>query len=355
MASVSLNNITQKFGGIIAVNDFNLEIKDGEFISFLGPSGCGKTTCLRMIAGFDSSVSGRILIGDKPIFSKEENLFVPPEKRNIGMVFQNYAVWPHMNVFDNVGYPLKIRRGIEKKEIVERVHHALDLTNLNGMHRRYPHQLSGGQQQRVALARALIMEPKVLLLDEPLSNLDAKLREKMRFEIKDLQYRLKITIIYVTHDQAEAMAMSDRVVVINHGVIQQIDAPREIYQRPANSFVADFIGLTNFIPCRSQEGRIYLAYSDKATLIAPPTHIKGDSFIMSVRPEQIDLSTERGQIHGTVNRQTFLGNVIDYRIDIGGQILRVQADPTLILPDQSKVFLTLRDPIFFDGKVNNGI
>ena len=349
MASVILKNIVQKFGSVTAVNNFNAEISDGEFISFLGPSGCGKTTCLRMIAGFDQATNGDIFIGDRVVSSSDKNVFVPPEERNIGMVFQNYAVWPHMNVFKNVAYPLKIKKGMTRKQIEERVYHALDLTNLNNMEERYPHQLSGGQQQRVALARALVMQPQVLLLDEPLSNLDAKLREKMRFEIKDLQDRLKITIIYVTHDQAEAMAMSDRVIVMNLGLIQQIGSPHEIYQKPANSFVADFIGLTNFIPCLSDNGKLRLMNSNQLVQITFPQNFNDKKFVLSIRPEQIAISKESGQISGEIIRSTFLGNVIDYRIDIGGDMVRIQTDPTVILPEKSKIYLTFNNPIFFEA------
>lgn len=350
MASVTLKNITQVFGKVTAVKNFSAEIKNGEFVSFLGPSGCGKTTCLRMIAGFDQATDGEIYIGNRLVSSNSQSIFLPPEKRNIGMVFQNYAVWPHMNVFKNVAYPLKIAKGVGRKEIAERVHHALELTNLSGMDKRYPHQMSGGQQQRVALARALVMEPQVLLLDEPLSNLDAKLREKMRFEIKDLQDRVKITIVYVTHDQAEAMAMSDRVIVINHGEIQQIGPPREIYQNPANTFVADFIGLTNFIHCDSRDGQTYLSQSDTSLPFTVPDRLKNQKCIMSIRPEQVTLDREHGQTKGVVTRQTFLGNVIDYRIDIGGNTLRVQTDPSLNLPDQTEVYLNFTNPIFFAEK-----
>jgi len=225
MATVRLIGIRKEFGDVVAVDQFTVDIADGEFVSFLGPSGCGKTTTLRMIAGFDMPTSGDIFIGDALMSSVERNIFAAPEERNIGMVFQNYAVWPHMTVFDNIAYPLKIKK--EKRNIRQnKVEQSLSLVGLEGFGERYPHQLSGGQQQRVALARALIMNPEVMLLDEPLSNLDAKLREEMRFEIKDLQKKTEVTIIYVTHDQAEAMVMSDRIVVMNAGYIQQVDSQR---------------------------------------------------------------------------------------------------------------------------------
>jgi iron(III) transport system ATP-binding protein len=249
MAEVRIEHVFKRFGAVTAVNDFDLVVKDGEFVSILGPSGCGKTTTLRMIAGFERATEGEIYIGDHCVSSSVKGSFAPPEKRDIGMVFQSYAVWPHMTVAENVGYPLKIQK-VDKKEREERVQKMLELVHLGEYSKRYPHQLSGGQQQRVALARALVAQPGLLLLDEPLSNLDAKLRESMRFEILAIQKELGITVVYVTHDQGEAMAMSDRVVVMSAGVVQQIGAPHEIYTKPANKMVADFIGLVNLLMAR---------------------------------------------------------------------------------------------------------
>lgn len=256
MAQVRIEHIFKRFGGVTAVNDFDLVVEDGEFVSILGPSGCGKTTTLRMVAGFERATEGEIYIGEQCVSSSVKNKFVPPEKRDIGMVFQSYAVWPHMTVLDNVGYPLKIQK-VAKEERIKRVKEMLALVHLDEYAERYPHQLSGGQQQRVALARALVARPGLLLLDEPLSNLDAKLRESMRFEILALQKELGITVVYVTHDQGEAMAMSDRIVVMSRGVVQQIGAPHDIYSNPANKMVADFIGLVNFLPGSITDGRVH--------------------------------------------------------------------------------------------------
>ncbi len=239
MAVIRIDNVSKSFGKTEALKEFTAEFADGEFITLLGPSGCGKTTMLRMLAGFERPTSGAIMIDEKVMSSDKE--FVPPEKRGIGMVFQSYAVWPHMNVFKNVAYPLKLRK-LPKEEIREKVEHVLEIVNMQDLAERMPDELSGGQQQRVALARALVAEPGVLLLDEPLSNLDAKLRESMRREIKDLQKRLGISILYVTHDQSEALSMSDRVVVMNEGVIQQAGTPMEIFHQPANDFVDQFVG-----------------------------------------------------------------------------------------------------------------
>lgn len=223
-----------------AVKDINLTIENGEFVSFLGPSGCGKTTTLRMIAGLEENSHGKIYFDSDIVSDPKNKNFMLPEKRNVGMVFQSYAVWPHMNVFDNVAYPLKLKK-ITKEQIKSDVESILKIVELAGLENRKSHELSGGQQQRVALARGLVMRPRILLLDEPLSNLDAKLREKMRKDIRKIQQDLKLTMVYVTHDQKEAFQMSDKVVVMNHGKIEQIGTPAEIQKNPASEFVADFI------------------------------------------------------------------------------------------------------------------
>ena len=240
MSSVTLNNVQKSFGDVLVVDDFSLSVADGDFVSLLGPSGCGKTTVLRMVAGLERNNLGVIKLGDEVVSNPEGKVFLAPEKRHIGMVFQSYAVWPHMNVFENVAYPLKIQR-MNKTEIDLHVWEILKLVELDGLEKRTPAQLSGGQQQRVALARGLVMRPKVLLLDEPLSNLDAKLREKMREDIRKIQQQFKITCMYVTHDQVEAFTMSDQIVILNHGKILQRGRPQEIRLSPANSFVAEFI------------------------------------------------------------------------------------------------------------------
>ncbi|MBD3309370.1 polyamine ABC transporter ATP-binding protein, partial [candidate division KSB3 bacterium] len=300
------------------------------FITLLGPSGCGKTTTLRMIAGFIPPSSGKIFIGGKAVSDHAQAIFVPPEKRHIGMVFQSYAVWPHMNVIENVAYPLKIQK-VPKAERHRQAENVLELVRLGGMGKRYPNQLSGGQQQRVALARALIMQPQVMLLDEPLSNLDAKLREEMRFEIQDLQKRTGVTIVYVTHDQAEAMAMSDRIVVMNQGKIHQIGTAQTIYQQPADQFVADFVGLINFIPCKKdrEAGGVILAIDGHEILYETPLpeNIQTKA-VLAVRPENIMLETlaapQSKMLTGTVERTTYLGNLTDYLIKIGSYAVRVQ-------------------------------
>lgn len=337
MSEVRIEHVFKRFGSVTAVNDFNLVVKDGEFVSILGPSGCGKTTTLRMIAGFERATEGEIYIGEQCVSSSLKGSFAPPEKRDIGMVFQSYAVWPHMTVAENVGYPLKIQK-VEKSERERRVQEMLELVHLGEYGKRYPNQLSGGQQQRVALARALVAQPGLLLLDEPLSNLDAKLRESMRFEILEIQKKTGITVVYVTHDQSEAMAMSDRVVVMSMGVVQQIGAPHEIYTQPANKMVADFIGLVNFMDGEAKGDRVFL----KCTNVSFPNtnNIVGEATV-AVRPENITMSLNGGQIEGQLTHRFYLGDAIDYRVQVGEHIVRVIVKGADIdaIPDGSKVYL----------------
>lgn len=241
MSQLQFSNVGKQFNGNVwAVKDFNLNIANGEFVSFLGPSGCGKTTTLRMIAGLEENTHGVIQFDSDIVSDPHNRKFLPPEKRNVGMMFQSYAVWPHMNVFENVAYPLKFQK-LDKSTIQTEVQNVLKTVELDGLEKRKPNELSGGQQQRVALARGLVMKPRILLLDEPLSNLDAKLREKMRRDIRDIQKKLKLTLVYVTHDQKEAFQMSDRVVVMNKGHIEQVGTPLEIQSSPKTAFVKEFV------------------------------------------------------------------------------------------------------------------
>lgn len=240
MSTVEFKNIKKSYGNVEVVKGFDFKVNDGEFVSFLGPSGCGKTTCLRMISGLEENTSGELFIDGEIVSCPEKKIYLSPEKRNVAMVFQSYAVWPHMNVFNNIAYPLKIQK-VPASEIKKRVNEVLDVVELSGLGERMPNQLSGGQQQRVALARGLVARPRVLLLDEPLSNLDAKLRDKMRVDIRSIQQKLKFTCVYVTHDQLEAFTMSDRILIMDKGVVQQVGTPEEIRHNPANDFVRDFI------------------------------------------------------------------------------------------------------------------
>ena len=344
MGTVTLKHLVKSFGESTVVKDLNEVIHDGEFVTLLGPSGCGKTTILRMIAGFEKPTSGEIWFDDKLICGGKT--FVPPEKRGIGMVFQSYAVWPHMTVFDNVAYPLSIQKA-SKEEIQTRVEKALGLMHLEKYAKRFPNQLSGGQQQRVALARALVAETKLLLLDEPLSNLDAKLRESMRFEIKRLQKTLGITVIYVTHDQTEAMAMSDRIFVLNRGGLQQSGRPEEIYNHPANPFVADFLGKVDFFQGEVKDGKIILQDMDGQSIAYAGD--KTGKVYVAVRPENI-LFTEDGALSGTLETQYYMGDVDDCRVRIGDTLVRVITDGCAFknMTEGQEVRLSVRDCIVFD-------
>ena len=346
MSEVRIEHVFKRFGDVTAVSDFDLTVKDGEFVSLLGPSGCGKTTSLRMIAGFERATEGEIYIGDHCVSSHIKNTFVPPEKRDIGMVFQSYAVWPHMTVTENVAYPLKIQK-VPKEERAARVAEMLKLVHLDEYGSRYPHQLSGGQQQRVALARALVMRPGLLLLDEPLSNLDAKLRESMRFEISSIQKELGITVIYVTHDQSEAMTMSDRVVVMSRGVIQQIGTPYEIYRNPANKMVADFIGLVNFVEGEVQGDRVYISGTGVSF---PNTSGVTGSATIAVRPENITMSRTSGTIEGTLVHRFYLGDAVDYRVQCKHHVIRVIVKGAELkeFTDGEKVYLDFDKIMVFD-------
>ena len=305
-----------------AVKDTSLTIEPGSFVTLLGPSGCGKTTTLRMIAGFESPDEGEIYLGDEPINA------LTPNKRDTAMVFQSYALLPHYNVFDNVAYGLKLRK-VPKDEIRERVMHILDLVELTGMEGRMTNQLSGGQQQRVALARALVIEPSVLLFDEPLSNLDAKLRVSMRTEIRRIQQEVGITAIYVTHDQSEAMALSDQIIIMNKGVVAQIGTPQEIYYHPVSEFVADFIGEANFLKGRLEalsDNRAQLNVSGDICHAAPvPGMEVGRDYTIVLRPEAASLA-EEGGLPCEVVLSCFMGSYQNYHVKVGDTLVKL-TDP----------------------------
>jgi iron(III) transport system ATP-binding protein len=296
---------------VAAVKNVNLEIAAGKLVTLLGPSGCGKTTLLRMIAGFEEPTAGEIFFGDKRINDE------PPNKRDTAMVFQSYAVFPHLDVFENVAFGLRLRK-LPKAAIGERVGRVLDQTGLGPYARRSPNQLSGGQQQRVALARCLVMEPRVLLFDEPLSNLDAKLREQMRVEIRELQQRFGITSIYVTHDQVEAMSISDEIVVMNAGAVEQAGTPHTIYARPATRFVADFVGKANFVEATVSAGGAVEIAGRKLELPATAGRQAGAKVTLVVRPEAVRIDAKDGLLTGTVKRAMFLGSVVEYLVAVDG-------------------------------------
>ncbi|MFH1102491.1 MAG: ABC transporter ATP-binding protein [Pseudomonadota bacterium] len=351
MAFIEIQNLFKRYKKVVAVNHIRLEVKQGEMLTLLGPSGCGKTTTLRCIAGLERPEEGDILIDGKSMILGG---FVQPSKRGIGMVFQNYAVWPHMKVFNNIVYGLKLQK-IPRQDIRERMRQVLEMVGLNGLEDRYPAQLSGGQQQRVALARALVRNPKVLLLDEPLSNLDAKLREKMRFEIKSLVRRMGITSVYVTHDQAEAMVISDRIAVMNSGNIVQIGTPLEIYETPANRFVADFIGTTNFI-----SGEIVDVLRDSDTVYvrtefsekmrcrknALTDSPQGAKVHASIRPEDVEIFAEapharENLFKGVIAHKAYLGNFLYFFVTIGNSMVRVQVPHHMPQEEGEELYLFL--------------
>ena len=344
MAHVELRKLRKVYGNTVAVDGVDLDIDKGEFMTLLGPSGCGKTTTLRMIAGLIEPTDGEIRVGGK-LLSSPGIKVVPPEKRNMGMVFQSYAVWPHMKVFENVAFPLHNLKK-SKEEIRRRVRAALELVKLDGLEDRYPSNLSGGQQQRVALARAMAVEPDILLFDEPLSNLDAKLREEMRFELKEIQRRIGVTSIYVTHDQAEAMAISDRIAVMSHGQIKQIGKPREIYDTPEDPFTAEFIGLANFFPGKAtSEKTVCLAGREELEIDGCCGLNIGADVILSIRPHNIKIYKEvnktRNELQGIVEKGAYLGDKVDYRVRVGESILRIQTPPGEVFTEGMKVCLHL--------------
>ncbi|MGE3158319.1 MAG: ABC transporter ATP-binding protein, partial [Xanthobacteraceae bacterium] len=333
MAGITIRGLSKSFGAgetdVAAVDDVSLDIKDNSFVTLLGPSGCGKTTTLRLIAGYIVPDKGSIEVDGRVVSSAKG--VVPPEARGMGMVFQNYAVWPHKTVYENVVFGLKLRK-VPGTEARRRVEETLGLVNLGGLEGRYPNELSGGQQQRVALARSLVVEPSILLLDEPLSNLDAKLRERMRVELKDLQRRTRITFVYVTHDQAEALALSDMVAVMNAGHLQQYGTPFEVYAHPENRMVADFMGLVNLVPGRLRAlkngggGTIDVAGDLALDVAKIDGLIAGESVDIAIRPENIRLAPANGAAAGaaTITNHVFLGNISEYYAALpSGQVLRV--------------------------------
>ena len=340
-----------------AVNELSLEIQDGEVFTLLGPSGCGKSTTLRMVAGLETPDEGSIYFGDRPVVICSRHFLLPPEKRAIGMVFQSYAIWPHMTVEENVAFPLKARK-FPRSEIPDRVAKALSLVGMAGFEKRPGPMLSGGQQQRVALARALVTEPRVLLLDEPFSNLDAKLREQMRLEVKLLQKRLNIAVLFVTHDQVEALSLSDRIALMNFGVVQQQGPPRELYEKPANQFVRDFVGKTVIFLGKAvgaaASGRISVEIEGAPDCVvvgstADPDRIAvGETVSVGVRPEDIAVhpasgTKPRNSLAGVIEASLFVGERIEYQIEVEGQTsISIYGDRHEPVDEGGRVWLQLR-------------
>jgi iron(III) transport system ATP-binding protein len=337
-----------------AARDIAFEVEKGKLFTLLGPSGCGKTTTLRSIAGLERPISGEIAVGGRVVFSSARKISVAVNKRNFGMVFQSYAIWPHMNVFDNAAFPLQVRGRLSRQAIRDKVMGVLEVMGLGPLAEREATKLSGGQQQRLALARAIVMEPELLLLDEPLSNLDAKLRERMRFELKRLQRELGVTTIYVTHDQAEALALSHEIAVMNEGRIVQIGSPRAIYERPQHRFVAEFIGSSNFLDAvvmgadnRAGFWRVRGPFGDliaQSDIALEPNA----AVTLSVRPENVELSDARDAMSGNlltgiVDSKVFQGDFVDFQVRAGGVTLLARAHPSLRTPVGDAVHIRI-DP-----------
>ncbi|MDR5904159.1 ABC transporter ATP-binding protein [Franzmannia qiaohouensis] len=352
-AILTLDGLTKRYGQVTAVDNVSLSIDANEFFSLIGPSGCGKTTTLRSVAGLESAQQGAIQMAGRTVFDAATRRDLPPNKRPIGMVFQSYAVWPHMNIYENIGYPLKVR-GLPRDAIKARVQRVLDMLGMGELGARMPSQLSGGQQQRVALGRALAIEPSLLLLDEPLSNLDAKLRESMRAELKQVQRDTGLPILYVTHDQDEALAMSDRIGVMSAGVLHQIGTPTEVYTRPATRFVLDFIGTVSYLPCDvlNREGdTVAIRWGDAGEATATlevnlDTPERGPASL-AVRPEHVQLTASHdaaqpGLARGTIKIRAYLGDAWEYHVRVGDCLVRVRTDSAQELEEGSEVAVGVR-------------
>ena len=342
--SIDIENVAKKYGNDTIINGLSLNIEPGEFFTLLGPSGCGKTTLLRMIIGFNSIEGGLIKVGGRIVND------ISPNKRNMGMVFQNYAIFPHMSVKDNVAFGLRMR-DIPEKDIEQQVNEILKIVKIDHLQDRMPAKLSGGQQQRVALARAIVIHPEVLLMDEPLSNLDAKLRVEMRNAIKSIQRQINITTVYVTHDQEEALAISDRIAVMYNGVIQQIDSPKNIYQRPANIFVSSFIGLSNILDAtiaRNSDGETFVNFANGYRVRMnniSETVINGQEVLVSVRPEEFHINTNGEGLSAIIKSSVFLGLNTHYFIEIeNGQEFEViqDQDGQETIADGTQIILTVK-------------
>ncbi len=362
MAEVKLEHVRKAYGDKVVYKDLNITINDGECFTLLGPSGCGKTVMLRMIAGFEPPDAGTVKIDGVTQSSPAEKIMVPPDERSLGVVFQDYAVWPHMTVRENVNYPLKMQK-VEKAEAARRTQDAINSVNLTGLEERLPSQLSGGQQQRVALARALVAEPKIMLLDEPLTNLDANLREEMRFEIRALQKRKGVTVLYVTHDQEIALAISDRLTVLDqHGNICQTGTPVEVFEHPANAFVFRFLGVANMLPVEERGGKLYVKGTETELAEEVKEPLPKEA-VMGCRPSDIDLfrSPEDGMAQAVVKRVNLLGPIVDQRLDFNGHELRSQMethfamDRGLIFEEGDRVGITIANQLIFDARTLEGV
>lgn len=358
MARIVLDKVSKRYGKNQVFSDLSLTLDHGECFTLLGPSGCGKTVLLRLLAGFESPDTGSVCIGDN-IVARAGGEVIAPDRRDIGVVFQDYAVWPHMTVFQNVSYPLKIAK-VSRTELEQKTLSAIEMVNMKGLEQRLPSELSGGQQQRVALARALVAQPSIMLLDEPLTNLDANLREEMRFEIRELQRKLGITVFYVTHDQEIALAISDRMAIMDsRGNLRQIGAPEEIYEKPSDKFVFNFMGVANFLEVNSKNGKFH-AGTGTQEVPWPAPRGEASDWIGACRPSDVIMtrisSSPVTALIGIVKRASFLGSLMDYLVDIDGAHLRVEI-PTHIAVENDLVFkegescaISFKDLHWFDAR-----
>jgi iron(III) transport system ATP-binding protein len=366
MAIVSMKDITVQYGKHVVIDSLSLEVEKGETLAIVGPSSCGKTTLMRALCGFTKITKGTISIKDRVVSSPSERIMIAPEDRKIGVVFQDYAVWPHLTVIENITYPLK-KRKVDKAEAKERAQAALTQVKMSDFAHRLPSQLSGGQQQRVALARALVTSAELIVLDEPITNLDAKLREEMAYEIRNLQRTIGVTIIYITHDQETAMTISDRMIIMDkQGNIRQLGTPEEIWNHPTDRDVYTFLGVANFLPLRKEDSRLHLVMGPSSSvpldIAVPAEDSSGTDLLLASRPMDIRLdpieSLSRNTVLGNVKRVTFLGNQFDYIVDIGGHEIRVQEDSLEAFrrgipqegSDRSVVFL---NPTIYEADTTN--
>lgn len=352
---IKVENVSKSYDKHQVHNNLSLAVKKGECFTLLGPSGCGKTVLLRMIAGHEAPDAGKITIDNTVVADSETGVYINPERRGLGVVFQDYAVWPHMTVYDNIAYPLKMEKR-SKEEINQKVMEMVDIVGMKGLEKRLPSELSGGQQQRVALARALVADPSLMLLDEPLSNLDANLREEMRFEIKALQRKFGITVMYVTHDQEVALALSDRIAIMDdHGNIRQIGTPYDIFEKPVDPFIFNFMGIANFLPVR-QMGDAFLVGKGEQPIPWESPRGHAQEWVAGFRPSDVKLSRTGEGLRGIIKRANYLGPVMDYLIEIDGDHLRTSVEThnaitkDLMFKDGEECIVSFRSLLWFDAK-----
>ena len=352
---IKVENVAKGYAKHQVLQNLDLNIKKGECFTLLGPSGCGKTVLIRLIAGHEVPDAGKISIDNTTVADSSSGEYIPPERRGLGIVFQDYAVWPHMTVYENIAYPLKMEKR-PKDEIDKLVMDMVEIVGMKGLEKRLPSELSGGQQQRVALARALVSDPSVMLLDEPLSNLDANLREEMRFEIKALQRKFGITVMYVTHDQEVALAISDRIAIMDsQGHIRQIGTPYEIFEKPADLFIFKFMGIANFLAVKEANGKFVVGNGTQEVPWEAPQG-KAAAWVAAFRPSDVEIHREGPGLKGIIHRANFLGATMDYAIDIDGESLRTELltheaiNNNLMFKEGDECYITFRSLLWFDAE-----